>query len=55
MKNKVQRIKEQIENAKRLQWNASQMRDARGVFAARRELENLWKQLDQARLCGAVE
>jgi hypothetical protein len=55
MKTKVQRIKEQIQNAKELQWNASQQRNASGVFTARRELESLWAQLDQARRNGAVE
>ena len=55
MKNKVQHIKMQIENAKAIQWNASKMRDAVGVFSARRELEILWKKLEETRRNGAVE
>lgn len=39
-------ITEAIDNARRLQWNASQMNDARGVFAAERILEGLWAERD---------
>lgn len=42
----IQILKVQILNAKQIQWNASQMRRASGVFAAQRELETLYRKLD---------
>ena len=45
--NEIEFIKNQISNARRLQWNASQMRDAAGVFRMQRELEALYRKLDE--------
>jgi hypothetical protein len=42
----IENLKNQIANARRIQWNASQMRNAAGVFNCQRELETLYRKLD---------
>lgn len=42
-------IQQSIKSVKLMQWNASQMNNAAQVFKAQRELEKLYKQLDQLR------
>jgi hypothetical protein len=43
---RIVQVLDSIQDAKRLQWNASQMRRAAGVFAMERTLEGLYTELD---------
>lgn len=42
-------LQEQIKNWKLSMWNASQANYAKGVMSAKRELDKLYRQLDQQR------
>lgn len=42
-----QQLQAHIKSWKQSQWNASQANHSAGVFRAQRELEKLYKQLDQ--------
>lgn len=44
--NKAQEIKNQITEWKRIQYRASQMRNARQVFKANREISRLYRELN---------
>jgi hypothetical protein len=43
---RIAEISERILDARRVQWNASQMNDARGVFATERILDGLYAERD---------
>ena len=44
---RLQELKKQVRNARKLEWNASQMRNARGVGNMQRELEKLYREIDK--------
>ena len=44
---RLDEIKAAIHSARTLEWNASQMNDARGVFAAGRILDDLYAERDE--------
>lgn len=44
--NRVEYLEKQAANARQLQYNASEMRDARGVFRIEHVLLNLYREID---------
>lgn len=44
---RIQELKAQVRNARKLQYNASQMRNARGVGNMERLLEKLYREIDE--------
>lgn len=46
IRERLAELADAIDSAKRVQWNASQMNDARGVFATERILDGLYAERD---------